>query len=42
MTDDARGSGPSGRAASQGRRRDKPQQKRSTRVEIDGWINLSQ
>ena len=40
MTDDARGSGQSGPDASQGRRRDKPQQKRSTRVEIDGWINL--
>jgi tRNA pseudouridine55 synthase len=40
MTDEARGSGQSGPAASQGRRRDKPQQKRSTRVEIDGWINL--
>ncbi len=40
MTDDARESGPSGAAAREGRRRDKPQQKRSTRVEINGWINL--
>jgi tRNA pseudouridine55 synthase len=40
MTDDARGSGQSGPDPRQGRRRDKPQQKRSTRVEIDGWINL--
>jgi tRNA pseudouridine55 synthase len=39
MTDDARESGPSGADAREGRRRDKPQ-KRSTRVEINGWINL--
>ncbi len=40
MTDDARECGPSGADAREGRRRDKPQQKRSTRVEINGWINL--
>ena len=39
MTDDARESGPSGADAPERRRRDKPQ-KRSTRVEINGWINL--
>jgi tRNA pseudouridine55 synthase len=40
MTDDARECGPSGAGAREGPRRDKPQQKRSTRVEINGWINL--
>jgi tRNA pseudouridine55 synthase len=39
MTGDARGSAPSGADAREGRRRDKPQ-KRSTRVEINAWINL--
>ncbi len=39
MTDDARECRPSGADAREGRRRDKPQ-KRSTRVEINGWINL--
>jgi tRNA pseudouridine55 synthase len=40
MTGDAFERGPSGSDARQGRRRDKPHQKRSTRVEINGWINL--
>ena len=39
MTEDARESGPPGADAPEGRRRDKAQ-KRSTRVEINGWINL--
>src|SRR6516162_7976754 len=39
MTDEARECGPSGADAREGRRREKPQT-RSTRVEINGWINL--
>jgi tRNA pseudouridine55 synthase len=40
MTDDASEPAPTCSDARQGRRHGKPQQKRSTRVEIDGWINL--
>jgi tRNA pseudouridine55 synthase len=39
MTDDTREGRPPGADAREGRRRDK-QQKRSTRIDIDGWINL--
>ena len=37
MTDDARDGGLS---SPEGREREKPRQKRSSRVEVDGWINL--
>jgi tRNA pseudouridine55 synthase len=40
MTDDGPERAPSDADPREGRRRDKPQQKRTTRVEIDGWINL--
>jgi tRNA pseudouridine55 synthase len=40
MTDDASERAPASSDACYGRGRDKPQQKRSTRVEINGWINL--
>jgi tRNA pseudouridine55 synthase len=40
MTGDAREEGLSGSQEREGRRRGAPQQKRSHRLEIDGWINL--
>jgi tRNA pseudouridine55 synthase len=40
MTDDAPERGPSAAEAREGRGRDKPQQKRSLRVAVDGWVNL--
>ena len=40
MTGDAREDGLSGPKPREGRRRGEPRQKRSSRVEIDGWINL--
>ena len=40
MTGDAREEGSSGSQEREGRRRGAPQQKRSPRLEIDGWINL--
>jgi tRNA pseudouridine55 synthase len=40
MTGDAREGGLSGPDVPEGRRRGQPRQKRSSRLEIDGWINL--
>jgi tRNA pseudouridine55 synthase len=40
MTGDPREGGLPGPEAREGRRRGEPRQKRSSRFEIDGWINL--